>query len=173
MIADIGSWKMPGCSDRCVREPVVVLGGRMERSVREYHDPVAHERHGASMEAGKLRNRHRPERIVRTGPLIVDLDRQYATCAGEPLSFFYTGVGGQRHQKRAWEMLEILAERCGATVSYRDIIGHVLNDEDSAGTRHNMRVILSRLRATLGPAARLLIVVPDYGYRLEMEPADA
>lgn len=157
-------WRLPGCSDLCSREAVILMVGRMERAVRVYHDPLAHERYGAGLEDKEF------ERFVRTGPLVIDLDRQVATLNDEVLPFFRMG-GTQRHQKRAWDLLAVLAERCGRTVSYEDLAVRVQNTTDSRSIRHNLRVIRSRLRAILGPAAHLVVVVPDYGYRLERVPS--
>ena len=152
-------WRLPGCGEAC----------RPKR-----HDPYTHELYG--LRTGVLVAQVAPTlpTVVRTGPLIVDLAARTVTVDGAPVHL--TG--------REWGLLACLARRVGRFCSNRDIVAEAWGEEYVSDQRrrtyptvlandHLICINVSRLRRKLGPAARLLVSVPNKfvpGRRLELEP---
>lgn len=152
-ITPIDAWRLDGCGPAC-----------FPRS----HDPIAHEAYGFA------RGRQETvQRIVRTGPLVVDLDARSVTVDGAEV----------RLSGREWGVLAYLAERVGRWCKMTDIVRDVWGPEyvrampygqgTTRGDHHMLRILLGRLRVKLGPAARLLSSGRS-GWprrRLDLEPA--
>lgn len=137
-------WQLPGCGDGCAPKR---------------HDPRVHELYGLRL--GLLTLRVPPVRIVRTGPLVVDL------AAGNAL----VRVTRVHLSPREWGLLAYLAERPGRWCLSTEIIASVWGPEYVTGRRrqnslgqwtradtHLVNVVTCRLRARLGEAGRLISV---------------
>jgi DNA-binding winged helix-turn-helix (wHTH) protein len=136
-------WRLPGCGGRCVPR---------------WHDPQAHEAYGVL-----LALRVMAPRVVRSGPLAVDLDTGVATVDGRDIHLTPTERG----------ILLVLAQAGGRVVAMPDTVTAVWGAEYVPSGRHLMSVNLARLRRRLGRAAGLLVTVTNAGHRLDVLPADA
>lgn len=139
------SWILPGCGVACVPRR---------------HDPVTHELHGFRL--ALMAQTVKPTRIVRTGPLVVDLVGRHVAVRGVVVPL--TG--------REWGLLSFLAVRAGRFCANDEIVADVWGPEYVTGevrrsksgrmTRVDHRVLttnLSRLREKLGPAGPLIVTV--------------
>lgn len=151
-ISDIAAWRRPGCGDLCTPR---------------WHSPVQHEAHGMAL--ALLAQRVEPVRVVRTGPLVIDLAAATVTVDGEPV----------RLSGREWALLACLAVRAGQHVSNDDIVRHVMGDgyltselrNGSRAEHHIVNINICRLRRKLGAAASLVTTVSFNGFagrRLEL-----
>jgi DNA-binding response OmpR family regulator len=138
-VVSIDSWRLTGCSDDCT-----------PRS----HSPHAHEAYGLL-----LAMRTPPTRVIRTGPLVVDLDARTAYVAGAETHL----------SDREWGVLAHLASRVGRWCLADDIVRDVWGPEWLTGRsvqrlvgrayrsdRHLVTTARARLRARLGAAAHLI-----------------
>lgn len=131
----IDAWRRPGCASTCV-----------PRS----HDPAAHEGHGFAL--ALLTQRVAPVRIVRTGPLVIDLVGARVTVDGRLV----------RLSGREWSILAHLATRVGRFCPTSEIMADVY------GPGYGMRdldVTLNRLRAKLAPYGQMIVTVSRHGGR--------
>lgn len=145
--------RIPGCGPACG----AIYG----------HDPVAHEAYGrrqAEIEAQPKRTG-----IVRTGPLVVDLDSRRVLVGGTEIRLTPTEEA----------ILTVLAGRVGAACTVVEIVSQVwgagqlgLEQADSKARWHITRVHMARLRAKLGEARGLVTTRPWRGYRLEAMPPE-
>lgn len=151
-VQQIDEWRTAGCDQNCYARR---------------HDPDSHERYGYVLALVKP-----PVRLIRTGPLTVDLARQEAVVNGRAVPMVPTGVGGRR-DTRSWRYLECLALRAGVTVDYRTILSEVWDyDATPTTSEHTLvAVVRGRVRAMLGEAGRLIVTVYGIGNRLELEAA--
>jgi len=103
--------------------------------------------------------------VIRTGPLVVDLDRHEVAVNGAPVTINHYRAGTQRQ----WRLLACLARRIGQGVSYQTLATEVLGwPDDGRYERRNLREIRRRLVANLGTECDDLIrTVPGWGFRLE------
>lgn len=116
------AWRLPGCGDRCRRDA---------------HNPFDHEFYGRLLEREGQRHR-----VVRTGPLVVDLDRCTATVHGRGVAL----------TPREWELLAYYAERPGRWCTAAEIVAEIWTFA-AAATATTARW---RLRQRLGEAASLI-----------------
>lgn len=151
--ASISVERLPGCSDQC-----------MMRS----HDPLAHEAYGY------LRAQYEsPERIIRTGPLVVDMIHRTVTVEGQEVLV----------SRREWGILAYLAVRIGRWCDHDDVVAAVWGKEwvtektySYKGYRATYGLLASathRLKLRLGPAGYLISTTRHRHQstrRLEMEP---
>lgn len=149
-------WRLPGCGPAC-----------WPRS----HDPLCHEQYGRQQEQAQPA----APSVIRTGPLVVDLDAKTAAVDGQPV----------RPSGREWGILAYLAEHAGRFRTNDEIIAAVWGAEWVTGRRvaqaaggtyrvdHRLvSVNVHRLRAKLGAAESLIVSVSHQGRsgrRLEME----
>lgn len=134
-------WRLPGCGDGCRPHS---------------HDPYDHELHGR-----RLERMDRQRRVVRTGPLEVDLDRCTATVHGQEVML----------TPREWELLAFYAERAGRWCSVDEVIGSIW----VFGAATTVNTVRWRLRTSLAAAGALLEAQAGRGARrsrLRMEPVD-
>lgn len=123
-VAMIDASRRPGCSAGCTPR---------------WHDLSGHERYGAEQERARARRR-----IVRTGPLVVNLDTEAVYVGGEQI----------RISPRERQLLGYLAERVGEWCLSRVIRRAVWGSDDYA---HSLiYTTICRLRARLGPAADMV-----------------
>lgn len=118
-------WRGPGCGTDC-----------WPRS----HDPIAHERYGYDTALAELRSR-----IVRTGPLTVDLRALTVLVDGAPVIV----------PSRELQVLAYLAERVGFPCRLADLARAVYG-LDGRSERNAARGQVVRLRGRLGDAGRLI-----------------
>lgn len=109
------------------------------------HDAPTHERYGAEQAMAA-----QAQRVVRTGPLVIDL----AACTVEV-------NGDPKHvSEREWGLLACLARRPGQLVSHQQVLAEVWGDAwalSDTGYLNNVRSQLNRLRARLGPDGASMI----------------
>lgn len=145
-VSQITSWVLPGCGATC--RP-------------RQHDPMAHEATGFRL--GILVTSRPGPRVVRTGPLVIDLDARGVTVDGEAV--FLSG--------REWGLLSYLAEPIGRPRPYDDILRAMWGESWVTGRRRQradgsydrtdwqlVRIVASRLRAKLGVAGALVAPAP-------------
>lgn len=150
-------WRTPGCGVDC-------RPGR--------HDPVAHEAAGFRLALLVCAPVALPK-VVKTGPLVVDLAAERVTVDGVEV----------QPATLEWRVLAHLAEWAGQVCAYDEMLVAIwgegyLNPRDRyvslnrAYRRdyHLVRQCLVRLRKRLGAAGRLIVTVPKVGLRLEVEP---
>ena len=135
-------WVRPGCGERCVPRR---------------HDPDAHEAHGFHL--ALMAQRVEPVRIVKTGPLVVDLENARTTVHGMTVAL----SGRER------SFLDYLARRAGQACLKDNIVRNVwgmeyINPFRSAtgGWRtdhHLIHVTACRVRRKLGDAGALIVSV--------------
>lgn len=119
-------WRGPGCGDGC-----------LPRS----HDPESHERFGYRRGQEDLR-----PRVVRTGPLVVDLNTRAVVVAGSQIV----------PPDAEWAMLAHLAEHLDAFCTTADLIAAMGGRSDLAAERNRVNVTVHRLKGHLGPAGHLI-----------------
>jgi DNA-binding response OmpR family regulator len=119
-------WRLPGCDGRC-----------WPRS----HNPEAHAQYGRLLEREAVR-----QRVVRTGPLVIDLETQLVTV--NSVEILLSG-----HE---WDILSYLAARPGRWCASYDILIERWGPGYDGATRL-IAVTYCRLRKKLGPAAARLI----------------
>lgn len=151
----IDGWRTPGCGIAC--RP-------------QWHDPHRHETYGLLLAVLTP-----PTRIVRTGPLTVDLDTQRVEVEGVEIHL----------SRREWGLLAYLAENIGRWCRNEDVLRSswgetwvnprmaVTSGKRYRADTHLVNVARFRLRAKLGPAAARLISskTGSPGCRLELVPA--
>lgn len=125
-VATYTPWHRPGCGQGC--------------SPR-WHDPEAHEQHGAYLERERQKSQ-----VVRTGPLVIDLERAVVTVGGREV------VLGRSE----WAILAHLAAQPGRFCPTAEVERAVWAGGHVSG--NTVRTTATRLRARLGPEARRLIV---------------
>lgn len=122
-VTAIHEWRMPGCTADC-----------WPRS----HDPISHENYGRLLERETLRIR-----VVKTGDLVVDLDRRTVYQSGTEVAL----------SEREWQLMAYYAERphhwCLASEIIVAIWGGVAADSALSTARW-------RLRAKLGSDGPLI-----------------
>lgn len=137
-------WLLPSCGTRCRRDN---------------HDPMHHELTGLLLALTALRMQPAPS-VVRTGPLVVDLVQERA----------YVHRQAIRLSAREWGVLEYYARHAGRPCSHEDVLAGVWGPEAITGQTkarpapygswrcdlQMLTVVLSRLRAKLGPASSLI-----------------
>lgn len=156
----ISDWRLPGCGIDCAPRR---------------HDPHAHELYGFLLAV-----RTPPARVVRTGPLMIDLqtDRR-VTIAGNVVDL----------TARQWSVLVFLAERIGRRCGSDEITAAVWGPEwvrpktlqcpggqVYRGDHRVLSTTMGRLRDRLGVARSLITSggAWDSSYRLErVEPTHA
>lgn len=126
------------------------------------HDAVAHERYGRRV--GLSEALGRPTGVIRTGPLVIDLEAGDVTLGERRL--WLTPI--------EWRIFARLASSVGQICPQAEVVQAVWPDQhqdwwERSGA-HSLRVNLARLRKKLGVAAPLLETVPGFGPRLRMEP---
>lgn len=133
-----------------------------------WHDPTAH----GAVCTSCLMEGNGSYRVVKTGPLEIDLRACLAAVRGEIVAL----------TRREWQILEALALEIGALVPYEQILTRVWGrgqmqamyrrsgDVFEPRASHPLRVNLARLRPKLGPAAKLIETVPQMGLRLKNVP---
>jgi DNA-binding response OmpR family regulator len=128
-VSRVDAWRKPGCGLLC-RPPS--------------HDYVPHEAFGRLLEREERARARTPQQrhIIRTGPMIVDLELKTVTVNGQPVSLTL----------REWELLAYYAQRRGGWCSGRDIV------EAIWGEGHTRVAAISRLRLRrqLGAAGHLI-----------------
>lgn len=148
-LAEWTDWRRDGCGERCVQR---------------WHDLAAHERYGYRQGVASM-----TPRIVRTGPLVVDLDGMTVTVDGVPAALTDT----------EFRLLAFYASRIGRTVHHDDVIRevwpagtlnpHIVVMGGDRADYHCLRTHVCRLRAKLREARGLLVTVESMrlAYRLE------
>ena len=101
-----------------------------------------------------------PEARIAVGDLVVDRERFRVTVADEPAPLTYM----------EFETLYVIAGGGGRVVGY-DQIAEALWGAAGDDHRARLAVLVSRIRAKIGPAARYLQTVRQVGYRLTLAPA--
>ena len=101
-----------------------------------------------------------PSGRIAVGDLVVDRERFRVTVADDPAPLTYM----------EFETLYVIAEAGGRVVAY-DRIAEALWGAAGDDHRARLAVLVSRIRAKLGPAARQLQTVRQVGYRLTPAPA--
>lgn len=135
-VTSISRWRLPGCDSEC--------------SPRS-HNPLSHELYGYQRALAES-----PLRIVRTGPLVVDLNARTVAVDGAVVLV----VG------REWALLAYLAERIGRWCPMDEIVAEVWGPAWVSGAPYGkgclaegpnaLRTTMARLRTRLGAAGRLL-----------------
>jgi DNA-binding response OmpR family regulator len=97
-------------------------------------------------------------RVVRSGPLAVDLAARRVEVDGAPVGLTPAELG----------ILMVLAERAGAAISRTELVDAVLDAANPSAER-TLDVHVSRLRKKLGAAGERVATVWGIGYRLESE----
>jgi DNA-binding response OmpR family regulator len=124
------------------------------------HDPLAHEAYGLLL--GRLSALGPPTRVVRTGPLAIDLDARSVTVQGHAVSL----------SLREWALLAHLAEHLGRWCDPAGLILAVFGPAWAETDRlyilpsgrpyptnqHALNVLRHRLRKKLGASVRGLLV---------------
>jgi two-component system KDP operon response regulator KdpE len=95
-----------------------------------------------------------PPRVLRVGPLEVDLARRMARVGADVL----------RLTPREWDLLTALAWSRGRVVTHRQLLTKAWGVGHPDDAQH-LRVYVGRLRQKLGAAAGLLRTEPGVGYR--------
>lgn len=159
------AWQRTGCDERC-RLVRAIQPGRLGWTMIESHDPEAHEAH-AAWRSGQFTPSAAEGPVVRTGPLVIDLDRIEVTVDGQPCGLSPIEL----------RIMVALAGRAGAVVFYPDLIAQAWGPSYLVGpwqdVVHIVRVHLARLRGRLGRAGTLITTLPTFGLRLEMVALDA
>lgn len=109
------------------------------------HDAQAHERYGAEQALAA-----QAQRVVRTGPLVIDMAARTVEVNGEP----------KKVAKRDWALLSCLASRAGQLVPYTQVVAGVWGADwalSGVDSLNNLRSLTNRLRARLGPAGAGMI----------------
>lgn len=91
----------------------------------------------------------------RAGRLVVDRERSTAALAGEPLAL----------TPLEFETLARIVAGAGRVITY-EALALALWDDPPERARGRLAVVISRLRAKLGPEAGLIDTVRPRGYRL-------
>ena len=100
-------------------------------------------------------------RILRAGPLVVDVSAHWATIDGEPLSLTPT----------EFRLLQALLERRGRTQSRPQLLERAWDVESAAARRIHTRTVdmhIRRLRAKLGSVGAWVETVRGFGYRMRV-----
>lgn len=137
-------WRRPGCGPDCWPRR---------------HDPESHEAYGYRQAL-----EYPPIRLVRTGPLTIDLRSQQVWVSGVPLSFVW---GSGEGAPSLWRLLEIVALHVGCVVTQDMLTQHVMGVARDGASDHAIRVYTSRLRKQLGTAGALITTIYGRGLRLE------
>lgn len=154
-------WRRDGCSTACHPRG---------------HDPVAHESHGywlGNREGYAVAVAELTPRVVRTGPLAVDLRARTVTVDGRDVAL----------SPLEWGVLAYLAQKVGQHCEHDEIIAAVWGADAVDPARvwkrdtgylarldHRLLIVtVSRLREKLGDA-RTLLALSHSGYRLEQTP---
>jgi two-component system phosphate regulon response regulator PhoB len=155
MIAEIPSeWRLPGCGVDCAPRR---------------HSATAHEAHGFHL--ALMAQRAAPRTMVRTGPMVVDLEGCRVTVHGETVAL----------TPREWGIVAFLASRAGQLCANDDIVLDVWgreylnpryyigqNGHQWRADHHLINTNLARIRAKLGDAGALIVTVAGIGRRLEL-----
>jgi len=150
------AWRLPGCGDGC--QP-------------DSHEALAHEEHGRRRAVARIERDGPlgppvPIGPVRTGGLLIDPDACCVVVDGHELI----------PPEREWAILLYLAANLGLFRTYHQIATVGWGAEQAERWRYGgdsfrtVRANISRLRARLGPCRRLLVTIPQRGYRLTCEP---
>ncbi len=131
-VSYIHEWRLPSCGPLC--QP-------------RRHDPAAHDLWGLRLVAFSP-----PATVVRTGPLVVDMEAERVTVHGEEV----------RLTRRERAVLEYLAARVGQWCRAEDILADVWPEEWVAGcaSPYLVYINVNRLRGRLGDAAALIATDP-------------
>ena len=100
-------------------------------------------------------------RILRAGPLAVDVGAHSATLDGEPLTLTPT----------EFRLLQVLLERRGRTQSRQHLLERAWDAESEVARRVRTRTVdmhIRRLRAKLGPVGAWVETVRGFGYRIRV-----
>lgn len=154
------AWKRPGCTDLCHRMRGIIVG-QFGTSWIEYHDIAGHEQYGVSL--GALQSCVVED--VFTGPLVVRLLTHTVLVDGQEVTV----------TPKEFRILSTLAVRAGRLVPHDTLLAeawgaHYVLTTGAHDGWHLIRVNVSRLRARLGAAARLIVTRPGVGYMLLAEP---
>lgn len=152
--------------------PVLMLTARAEvrdrveglsRGADDYLvKPFATEELLARLEA--LLRRAGRRKVLRRGPLLLDLERKEASLGGRPLSL----------TRREFELLAFLAQRPGRVYSREELLEAVWG-QDYLGTPRTVDQHVLQLREKLGEdpkAPRFLETVRGMGYRFKVAPQE-
>jgi DNA-binding response OmpR family regulator len=153
--------------------PVLMLTARAEvrdrveglsRGADDYLvKPFATEELLARLEA--LLRRAGRRKVLRRGPLLLDLERKEASLDGRPLPL----------TRREFELLAFLAQRPGRVYSREELLEAVWG-QDYLGTPRTVDQHVLQLREKLGEdpkAPRFLETVRGMGYRFKVAPQEA
>ncbi len=92
---------------------------------------------------------------LRVGRLTVERERFLATVDGRPVDLTYL----------EFSVLALIVEQAGRVAPY-DVLALALWEDASPSTRRRLAVLISRVRAKLGPAAQYIDTVQRVGYRV-------
>jgi hypothetical protein len=149
-VSPLGAWRTPGCSERCERLRVVVIG-RRQPSVVEAHDPESHEAWGRTHPTPD-------EGTVTVGEIAFDFDAMEASVAGRPASL--TSIETR--------ILALLVRRAGRLVRREEVLAEVWGPAYRSEW-HLLRVNVSRLRSALGGAGEQIRTARELGFTLRPE----
>jgi hypothetical protein len=144
----LDSWRQPGCSDKCWRKPVLIIGDR-QKTLLEWHDLPSHRLHFR-------RTAEAVPDILEIGPLRIDRRTVSVELAGAPLYVTPT----------EYSLLLTLAERAGSVVEYQSVLERVWRGwlTGTEADIHTLRANVSRLRERLGTSAWLVSTRVGFGY---------
>lgn len=153
-------WRRPGCDARCTVK-YVFLPGLSGREPLEIHDPDAHAAYGQML--AEVAGYARRGWIVETGTLRVDLARLLVWADGAEVQLTPIET----------KILLYLAQHVDVICPYSEVAAAVWPPDwlADAAARHTLRVHLSRCRAKLGSAGRLIETRTVFGLRLRAEAA--
>jgi two-component system phosphate regulon response regulator PhoB len=97
-------------------------------------------------------------RVLRAGPLLVDLEAKRVTVDGQQVEL----------TPKEFRLLATLLERRGRTQSRTDLLQSVWDTVADIETR-TVDMHVGRLRAKLGPAGEMIETVRGFGYRFRRE----
>ena len=149
-VATTSAERLPGCDSRCI-VVLAFLPGIAGRSEIRLHDARSHEAHGAATAV--------ETRVIRTGPLVVDLGASRVYVSGQEI----------RLTAQEWSLLAALARRPGAIRTHDELLQEAWGAE-YLGEQHVLRTTINRLRRRIGGASLLIVNRTKAGYLLALAP---
>lgn len=162
-VAAADDWRLPGCSDFCRKQRVVLIGSFGVTDL-VLHSPDSHEQYGLAVGLANGAERL-PE--ITTGPLRIDQADQRLYVNGETANLSPT----------EWRIFSVLARQIGRLVETQAIVHAVWGSSWIVEGRlpehqnaHLVRVNMARIRAKLGPARSIISTRRGMGYTLLAVP---